>query len=70
MTWTGKLSQLDIGAGVWVLDTDDGARIPLVGEVPAALSGRRVRVRGEEVEVMGFAMVGDTAIQVTTVTAT
>lgn len=69
MTWTGKLAHLDLGAGVWVLETDDGDRIPLYGDVPAKLSGQRVKVDGQEVEVMGFAMVGDTAIQVKSVTA-
>lgn len=69
MSWTGTLSRLDLGTGVWVLETDTGDRIPLYGDVPSALSGQRVRVQGEQVEAMGFAMVGNTAIQVERVSA-
>ena len=43
--------------------------IALYGEVPSALSGQRVRVKGREVEAMGIAMVGNTAIHVQSVTS-
>lgn len=69
MTRTGILSRLDLGPGVWVLETDDGERIALYGEIPPALTGRRVKVQGREVEAMGIAMVGNTAIHVQSVTA-
>lgn len=68
-SWIGTLSKLDLGPGVWVLETDDGERIALYGEVPSALSGQRVRVKGREVEAMGIAMVGNTAIHVQSVTS-
>lgn len=67
MSWTGTLSKRDLGPGVWVLETDDGEQIALYGDVPTALSGRRVKVQGREVEGMGFAMVGTRAIEVESV---
>lgn len=67
MNWTGTLSKLDLGPGVWVLETDDGERFPLYGDVPAKLSGQRVKVQGKQIEAMGIAMVGNTAIEVKSV---
>lgn len=58
MTWKGLLQRLDIGPGVFVLITEDGARLPLDGRVPADLTGRRVVVEGEAVEQMGIGMTG------------
>lgn len=68
MTLNGTLKRLDLGTGVWVLETGDGERVALVGDVPAALDGRRVEVRGRSVEAMGFGMVGARAFEVERVT--
>ncbi len=41
----GLVRLLDVEGGVHVIDTDDGERWQLLGEVPAACAGRRL-VRG------------------------
>jgi hypothetical protein len=63
-TWTGRLVQVDLGAGAWVLETRT-ERILLVGSVPGHLAGQEVEVHGEELEDgMSFAMTGDKMVQV------
>jgi len=64
MTYQGKLKQVDLGAGAWVLQTNDGENIQLVGDVPARLAGCSVSVQGREVEAMGFAMTGGRIVEV------
>ena len=68
MTWTGTLRRTDLGAGAWVLETDRGERLQLIGEVPADLVGRAVTVKGHKADAMGVAMVGP-IVQVERVTA-
>ncbi len=65
----GKLRRMDLGPGVWVLETGDGELVSLYGEVDAKLDGKLVEVRGRTVDGMGFAMVGDRAFEVTSVRA-
>ena len=60
----GKLRHEDLGTGAWVLETEEGERIMLVGDVPSKLQGREVSVQGREVEAMGFAMVGGRTMEV------
>ena len=69
MKWTGTLDRVDVGPGAWVLQTDDGERLTLYGEVPVALRGRRVHVEGQRAIGMGFAMTGDVAVEVSRVSA-
>lgn len=69
MTWNGTLERVDFGPGAWVLRTDSGERLALVGLVPAELAGRRVSVEGRTVEAMGFAMVGASSIEVARIRA-
>ncbi len=64
MIFKGKLRHEDLGPGAWVLETDDGERILLVGDVPSKLAGRSVSVQGREVEAMGFAMTGGRTVEV------
>ena len=65
----GKLVFEDIGAGVWVLETDDG-RYTLRGDVPARLSGQQVTVKGKKTGgAFGFSMLGGDAIEVKEVSA-
>ncbi len=65
MKWKGRLRHLDLGPGQWILETDDGQQVPLYGDVPEHLAGKRVRVSGDEVQAMGFAMTGgSTGIEV------
>ena len=64
MSFTGRLRRLDLGPGVWSLETEDGCRFVLDGTVPADLEGARVHVDGPVAESMGFAMTGDAVIQV------
>ena len=66
-TWTGRLVREDLGTGVWVLETDDGKRLMLAGEVPAGLADKRVDVRGQVADAMGIGMVGDETIEVASV---
>lgn len=69
-TFEGMLKSEDLGPGVWVLVTAAGDRITLVGEVPASLSGRKVRVTGNAVEGgMGIGMAGGPMVEVSRVEA-
>lgn len=52
----GVLVREDLGAGAWILKADDGTRWQILGDVPAALSGRRVAVEGEPEAAFGFAI--------------
>jgi len=58
MTWTGRLERRDIGTGAWVLVTDQGEQLQLVGPVPPELRGRAVVVEGATADALGAAMVG------------
>jgi hypothetical protein len=60
---------MDLGTGVWVLETGDGDQVALYGEIDAALEGKQVEVKGKTVDGMGFAMVGDRAFEVSSVRA-
>jgi hypothetical protein len=65
--WTGRLVKEDLGTGVWVLETDDGERMMLAGEVPAGLANKRVQVEGQVGDAMGIGMVGEQTIEVSNV---
>lgn len=64
MTLEGRLKFEDLGTGVWVVETDDGRRYMLDGDVPQGLSGKRVRVDGDAADAMGIGMAGDAVISV------
>ncbi len=66
-THTGTLRHVDIGAGGWALETDDGARYTLTGTVPSKLKDQKVTVEGKPTSAMGFMMSGDPVLQVTRV---
>ena len=70
-TFKGRLDFEDIGAGAWVLLTEDGERYTLHGDVPAKLRGRAVTVKGKKSGGggFGFAMLGGDAIEVSEITA-
>ena len=68
MTWTGTARRLDLGTGVWVLETG-GERITLYGQVGRELDGQKVVVEGKEVENLGFGMVGGRAVEVRAIRA-
>ncbi len=67
MRWTGTLVREDLGAGVWVLETDEGERLQLAGDVPRRLSGKRVVVEGSAGGGHGFGMLGGSTIDVSRV---
>jgi hypothetical protein len=67
MNWTGKLEFRDLGTGAWLLHTSSGKTLNLYGEVPRNLHGRTVRVTGKTLEGMGIGMVGDAAVEVSSV---
>jgi hypothetical protein len=56
--WTGTLEWSDLGTGTWTLISPTGQRLQLLGDIPAKLSGKAVKVHGQELEAMGIAMVG------------
>ncbi len=58
MSWTGKLSFEDLGSGAWYLETSDGKRFQLMGDIPSSLDGRKVVIEGTAVNTHGFAMAG------------
>lgn len=47
MRFTGRLEQLTVEGGVWLLVTDDGRRLQLVPPPKDASAGARVEVEGE-----------------------
>lgn len=57
-TLDGRLIRVDLGTGAWVLEQADGQRFELHGAVPAALEGKRVRVRGRPGSGLSAAMAG------------
>ena len=59
-TLTGTLEHVDLGAGSWVLVTDDGTRWQLAGAIPERLAGRQVEVRGKPAALFGFGAGGKT----------
>lgn len=59
MNVEGKLVREDLGTGVWIVETDDGRRYMLDGDVPEGLAGKRVKVDGARSGVMGIGMAGD-----------
>lgn len=66
-TWKGTLSFEDLGAGVWVLQTDEGKH-QLSGAIPEHLDGKRVVVEGRAESVLGFGMTtGGRGIKVSSV---
>jgi hypothetical protein len=70
MTWQGMLRWENLGTGGWVLESD-GRKVQLVGDVPAALNGKRVVVQGRTLEGgMGFLMAGDQMVQVSQIRET
>lgn len=68
-TFNGKLVRVDMGTGGWVLETKDGDKIALFGDVPVALAGRQVVVAGNEVDGAGFVMVGNRIVEIETIRA-
>ena len=65
MKVTGRLVRVDLGAGGWALETDDGRKIELQGSIPGGLAGQRVKVTGSKISSFGFTMIGSgTAIDV------
>ena len=65
----GVLRHADLGTGVWVLETGEGERITLYGEVPRELDGKDVVVQGNTVDAMGIGMVSDRAFEVSSIRA-
>ena len=64
MSWTGKLVRVDLGTGGWALETRDGKKIALFGDVDASLAGSQVEVHGTELEGSSFLMTGGSLVQV------
>ncbi|MCB9662570.1 MAG: hypothetical protein H6732_00505 [Alphaproteobacteria bacterium] len=54
MEWIGTLRYVDLGAGQWVLEQEEGGEMPLVGAVPAHLRDHEVVVQGRRVDALGF----------------
>ena len=69
MTLTGKLVKVDLGTGGWALETKDGDKVALFGDVDASLAEKQVIVDGVELDGAGFTMVGNKMVQVTAVRA-
>ena len=68
MNWKGTLKYLDLGTGQWVLETAEGERLDLYGDIPPDLAGKRVVVAGKVVHGMGIGMTGGSPpIEVTAV---
>lgn len=64
MTFTGTAKRIDIGTGIWVLETGR-EKLTLYGTVPRDLEGKKVTVEGSYVENLGVGMLGGRALQIT-----
>jgi len=64
MKWTGVLVRVDLGPGLWVLQTDDGKEHKLDGRVPEGLADKRVVVEGRRSRALGIGMLGGGTIEV------
>jgi hypothetical protein len=62
----GKLTFADIGAGGWTLETRDGSRYSLDGDIPKHLANKTVEVDGKVQQGggFGFMMSGDPVLVV------
>jgi hypothetical protein len=70
MTYNGTLKRVDLGTGAWILETGDGEKITLFGDVPSALEGCSVEVHGREIkEGASFVMMGGKMVEVSRVRA-
>ncbi|MEZ4237507.1 MAG: hypothetical protein R3F59_15450 [Myxococcota bacterium] len=67
--YKGKLIRMDLGTGGWVLETRDGDKIALYGDVDPSLADCQVEVAGTEMEGAGFMMVGSKSVEVSSVKA-
>ncbi len=63
MTFTGTAKRIDIGTGIWVLETGR-EKLTLYGTVPRDLEGKKVTVEGSYVENLGVGMLGGRALQI------
>lgn len=67
MTYTGTLKRLDVGTGVWVLETGRH-QINLDGRIPKELEGKSVVIEGTTADdMMGLGMFGPTVVKVATI---
>lgn len=66
-TWTGRLVREDVRAGNWMLETDEGIRLVLAGDVPPDLANRRVTVDGTLGETVGIGVMCDRSVNVASV---
>lgn len=65
MTLTGRVEKRDVGAGAWVLVTDDGREFELKAAGKTLQDGQTVQIEGHVAQdVMGVGMVGDFVIEV------
>jgi len=54
----GILQPLDFGPGGWKLVCENGKEFELIGNIPASLQGKKVKVTGTQEESYGFLMSG------------
>lgn len=66
MTFTGTAKRMDIGTGIWVLETGR-EKLTLYGTVPREMDGKKVTVEGSYVENLGVGMLGGRALQITAI---
>jgi hypothetical protein len=65
VTLTGRVEKRDIGAGAWVLVTDDGRQFELKADGKKLQDGQTVEIQGHVAkDTMGVGMVGDFIIEV------
>ena len=61
--WRGTLRRVDLGPGTWVLESDDGKKYTLYGDIPNRLLDKMVQIEGQTSTGFGFGMAGE-AIEV------
>ena len=63
MTFSGIARRMDIGTGIWVLESRS-EKVTLYGTIPLELEGKRVVVDGKYIANLGLGMLGGRAVQV------
>ena len=69
MIHKGILRYVDIGTGGWQLECSDGSTFMLYGDIPNNLKDKKVIVKAQQIEGMGFMMSSPQALEVLSIQA-
>ena len=64
MTYKGMLRYIDLGAGGWQLECDNGTTFILYGDIPNHFKDKKVILTAQKAEGFGFMMSDQQALEV------